>query len=353
MQIPIIFKLFFSRNMHSIRHVSKILLSIAILACLPLTGCEKAPLIRAVHPALTRVESTVSNVNAGTVKPEQAADLAFGGVGRVERLNVMLGSVVKKDEVLAEIENSDIASMLNLAASETKRLSSLLQSGGSAKTQIDKAQSLQEKMRGMYEKTFIRAPFDGLIVELNLEVGQLSQITTINPKPLMAIVDLKPRYVRAEIDEVDLSRVRLGQNARVKILAVRRESFQAKVRKIIPYVSTIREQDRTAQLELTVDSEGILLPAGASADVEIIVAERENVLSLPARTVMGRGTERFVYCFISGKARKTPVVPGLSNYDRAEILSGLSAADLVLLPSSDGIELSDGLEVKTEVQPWP
>lgn len=333
------------------RHLGYFIL-VVLLSCFLLSACKKTPSVKIVCPSQSRVETTVANVNAGTVRAEKASNLAFGGVGRVSRLNISLGSMVKKDDILAEIENSDLAAMLSFAQSETKRLSSLLSSGGSAATQVDKAESQKEELRGMYEKTLIKAPFDGLIVELNLEVGQLSQITTINPEPLMKIVDISPRYIRTEIDEVDLSKIQLGQNAKVKILAVRREPFKASVRKIIPYISTIREQDRTSQIELNVDSEGVLLPVGASADVEVIIAEKDKALSLPTRAVMGHSDARFVYCYSSGQVLKKDIQIGLYNYDRSEISEGLREIDQVILPA-EGIELSDGIKVDVENQKCP
>ena len=206
--------------------------------------------------------------------------------------------------------------------------------------------------RGNYEKSLIRAPFDGLITEVNLEVGQLSQITAVLPKPLIKIVDLEPRYIEAEIDEVDLPTVKLGMDARAKILAVRREPFKATVRQVVPYVSTIREQDRTSLLELNVEPERILLPAGASADIEVIANAKDNVLAVPARVVLGRGADRYVYLNVDGRAKKTPITIGIGNYDRTEVLSGLQSGDEVLYPGED-VELEDDLKVKATVIPWP
>lgn len=299
-----------------------------------------------------RVESTVSSVNAGTVHAEQVAELAFGAVGRVKQLHVKLGDIVKQGQILAEIENDDLISAYQTALAEQKRRHELKALNLMAQAQVDEIKRLVDASRVAYEKSFIKAPYDGLIGELNLEVGQLSQITAVEPKALIRIVDLHPRYIRAEVDEVDLARISEGLPARVKILAARREPFPARIRKVVPFVSSIREQDRTAEIELTVESGETLLPAGASADVEIIVDSTDDAVTIPSRTILGRGTNRFVYVVDGSRLRKSSVKVGLFNYDRSQILSGLNVGEIVAQPT-DTVDFEDGLRVKAEIISWP
>lgn len=332
---------------------SPIILCIAILLSLwCLLGCGSPPTAKAAKATTTTVESTISSVNSGTVKAEQVAELSFGAMGRVSKLNVKLGDSVEKGSILAELENSDMKISLETAEKELKRELSLLASRGMSQSDIDRAAQAVEVARSQYERSLIRAPFSGLIAEVNLEAGQLSQTTTLTPTAPIRIVDTAPRYIEAEIDEVDLSKVSDGLPARIKILAVRREPFRGTVRKVVQYISSIREQDRTSEIELSIDSEGLLLPAGASADVEIVTEKKDNVLAVPARTVLGRGEDRYVFKYEGGRARRTAVKLGLFNYDRAEIMSGLYPGDAVLFPT-EGIEVSDGIKVNTEEISWP
>jgi len=286
----------------------------------------------------------VSGVNSGTVRAEQLAELAFGAVGRVKELRAHLGQQVKVGEILAEIENNDLKSRLDVALEELARAQRLSQSQAASRSNVIQAQGTYDAARTAYEKSLIQAPFDGIIAELNLEVGQLSQITAVIPLPPIRLVDDKPRYVRVEIDEVDLPKVTVGQVARIKVLAVRREPFRAVVRKVVPYISTIREQDRTSEVELSVQSEGILLPAGASADVEIVTDTKTNVLILSSKAILGRGQQRYVYRVEGSKLKKTPIRVGVTGYNATEVLSGLSEGDEVALPS-DKVDLKDGMSV--------
>jgi HlyD family secretion protein len=308
-------------------------------------GCRSRPEVSVIKVTKGSVEATVSSVTSGTVRAEQVAELAFGSVGRVRELNVKLGDAVRKGQILAQVENNDLDSLLQSAKEELDRAERLNKSSAMSQSGLTQAHAAYDAAVIAYEKSLIKAPYDGVIAELNLEVGQLSQITAINPQAPIRIVDLAPRYVRAEIDEVDLPKVTVGLPARVKILAVRREPFKATVRKVVPFVSSVREQDRTSEIELSIESEGILLPAGASADVEVITATKHDVAVVSSRALLGRGESRYSFRLSGTTLLKTPVQVGIFGYTVSEVVSGLSVGDEVALPS-DKVELADGLKVK-------
>lgn len=334
----------FSRGSDSVLANMRYLCS--LLFCLSfLLGCGSSPEVRTAKVTLQNVESTVTSVTSGTVRAEKIADLAFGAVGRVRALHVRVGDSVKEGTILAELENRDLQTVFETAQKEVKRRQTLRASNSLAQAELEHAERELELARMAFEKSRIVAPYDGLIAGLNLEVGQLSQITSVEPLPLMTIVDFRPRYIRAEFDEVDLARVTPGLAARVSILALRRAPFKATVRKVVPFISSVREQDRTAEVELTVDSENFTLPAGASADVEVIADLHTDVLAIPTRAVFGRGSNRSVFLVESGRLRKVALEVGIFNYDLTEIRSGVSLGSVVALPK-EGLDFIDGMKVK-------
>ena len=300
--------------------------------------------MRVAPVARAHVEATVSSVNSGTVRAEGNTELAFGTVGRVKEVNVKLGDSVREGQTLAQVENDDLKSRLQSTLEEYERSQRLSKSDAMSQSGVTQARASYDAAVTAYEKSLIKAPYDGMVAELNLEVGELSQITAVIPQAPIRIVDVKPRYVRAEIDEVDLPKVKVGLPARVKILAIRKEPFKAQVRKVVPFVSSIREQDRTSEIELDIESEGLLLPAGASADVEVITETKDDVVTVTSRALLGRGEDRYVYVLDGSKLKKTPVKIGIYGYTVSEVVSGISPADHVVLPS-DKFELADGLRV--------
>ncbi len=328
------------RTTHRVHLFARTLCVVALVS----VGCRKAPEVQVVRVGRASVEATVTGVSSGTVRAEQIAELAFGAVGRVREVNIHLGEIVRQGQILAQIENGDLKSRLDVTAEELNRAQRLSESKAASRSNVIQAQGLYDAAVTAYDKSIIRAPFDGLIAELNLEVGQLSQITAVIPLAPIRLVDTKPRYVRVEIDEVDLPKARVGLPARIKVLAVRREPFHATVRKVVPYISSIREQDRTSEIELVVDNEGILLPVGASADVEIVTDTKQDVVTALSKAVLGRGKERYVYRVESGRLKRVPVQVGISGFSLTEIVSGLTEGDELALPS-DKADLRDGLAI--------
>jgi HlyD family secretion protein len=318
------------------------------------TACHQRPKLKGVRAVATTVESTVTTISSGTVTAEQQAVLAFGVVGRVSKIRVHLGDTVTQGQVIAELENSDLQVVADDAVREAQRSKKLFGEGLVSQVALDEAKRASELARVNLDKTMIKAPFAGVITELNLELGESSSVGSAVTKSPVRLVDLKPRIIKGDIDEVDLGKVHVGQKARVRIPAAGPSPFTALVRKVVPYVDTTKEQDRTSQIELTVDDAGRKepVPVGASAEIEIVIDRKEGALAVPSRLVLGSGASRYLFRMDGDRLRKTEIKPGVGNYDRLEIVGGLKEGDVVVYPSDDA-ELVDGLKAKVETTPWP
>lgn len=322
-------------------------------------ACGKKPVVKGVQAAKTSVESSVTTTTAGTVTADQQAVLSFGAVGggggRVARIAVNSGDRVKRGQILAELENADLETVSKNAEADLARTRKLFKAGLVSKVALDDARKAYDTARVNLDKSQIRAPFDGVITEMNLELGEMAQTTPVTGvKAQMRIVDIQPRIIKGDIDEIDLARVEVGTPARVKIQAVSPDWLSATVTKVIPFVSTIKEKDRTSEVELELtERRAELIPVGASADIEIITEQKDGVLAVPARTVIGRGGgQRHVFRFEGGVVHRRDVKTGIGNFERVQILSGISEGDVVAFPPEE-IELKDGMKVTLEKMQWP
>ena len=330
-----------------------------IISFVILSACSAKPKVEALKIATGTVESTVSTVNSGTVEAQSQAELAFGTVGRIAKVYVKLGAKVSKETIIAELENADFKAVFEEARKELGRANELYKSGLISIANLENSKKMQEVARLNYEKTIIRAPFEGMITAMNLKIGEYYQgATTIDKKPFVQIIDLKKRLIKGEIDEIDLQKVTIGNSARVKIPALKSRIFNARVTNVVPFVSTAKDQDRTSQIELEIidarDDNGLdlLIPVGASADVEIISETKNNVKILPSGVMFGSGKSRSLYKIINGRLKKSEVKLGTGNYERVEVLSGIEDGDLVARPLN-GIEMIDGMKVEAIEKSWP
>ena len=326
-------------------HLSLLLATAAFAA-----GCGKKPHLKGIKAAKVAVETTVSTVTSGTVTAEQQAVLGFSAAGRVARIQGKLGDRVRKGQILAELDNADLRAASVDADAELQRNQELFKEGLVSKAAFDDVKRAFETARTAYERSIIRAPFDGTLTELNLQLGELA--ATAPAKAPMRVVDEQPRIVKGEIDEVDLSKVKEGAPARIKILAVKSQPLPAEVTKVVSFIGTTREQDRSAQVELKFKEANTSVPVGASADIEIVVAAKDGVLGIPSRAILGSGANRHVFKFEDGKVHRVDIKIGAGNYDRSEILEGINEGDIVVQPNDD-VELKEGLKAQVDVQPWP
>ncbi len=310
-------------------------------------GCSKTAAVKGIIAATSDVETTVTTTTTGTVEAVSQAVLGFSQTGRVASIHITAGAKLKKAQILAELENRDLRAIMTDAVTDGKRSDELFEARLVSKTALEQSKKALEIATANFERSIIRAPYDGSITEVNLELGELAGSTSA--KAPMRIVDNRPRIVKGDIDEIDLAKVKAGAEARIKIAAVRPEHFSAKVSSIVPFVSTLKDKDRTAAVEFSVDSLGLAIPVGASADIEIIVQKKPNALAIPTKCLLGTGTNRYVYKTVDDKAVKSTVTIGIGNYEKTEILTGLAAGETVLFPPED-VELKDGLKVKVEIK---
>lgn len=322
------------------------------------------------------VEASVANTRAGTVEACQRAKMATATGGQVASITVDKGDHVRAGQVLLSLWNDDRKAEVKLAESElvaararteetcaladsadreAKRLLKLRQSKLVAEDQVDKAVADAEAKRAAcravraseqeskaridvaraeLERTILTAPFDGVVAEVNAKLGEF--VTPSPPGiPTLPAIDLIGRqclYVSAPIDEVDAPAVRPGQPARITLDAFAGRQFKGAVRRVAPYVLDREKQARTVEVEasFTDQSETENLLPGYSADIEVILDSRANVLRVPTEAVL-EGYRVLVYEPRSARLEERHFKPGLANWKFTEVSSGLNEGELVVV----------------------
>jgi HlyD family secretion protein len=195
-------------------------------------------------------------------------------------------------------------------------------------------------------KAELTAPFDGMLVEVHPDPGEELAPAT----PVFEIIDDSRLHVDASIDEADVGRLKVGQPAQLKLDALPNRPIEGALAKIGPAVRKDAKGARTLPVEVQVNdvkaATDLGLRSGMSANVDIRVAEKPNVVSLPTNVIIGRGAKRHVFRVENGKAVLRPVEIGLSSWDRSEVLSGVSVGDEVIA-TLNVKELEDGALVTT------
>ena len=341
------------------------------------------------------VESTVSNTRAGTVKACRRAKLSAPAGGQIAHLLVKKGQRVKANQILLELWDEDLQAQdrlaqeqlatvqtqeqqacvqADLAGKEAARAQQLREKGfisaegldqkisaakvsragcEVARSQIDQSKSRIAVARAGLQRMVLRAPFGGIVADIS---GELGEYATPSPPgiltlPAIDLIDDSCMYVSAPIDEVDAANIKMGQESRITLDAVKGKIFAGKVKRIAPYVLEIEKQARTVEVEV----EFVELPSdekllvGYSADVEIVHETRANVLRIPTQTLL-EGKRVLLYRpdgRPDGILEDRTVTTGLSNWSHAEITAGLNEGDQIVM-SLDRAGVKAGARVVTD-----
>ncbi len=329
--------------------------------------------VNVVEVGYGRVEATVANTRAGTVKPCRRAKLAPQGGGQIARLLVKEGDRVAAGQILLELWNVDLAAQIRLseeqagatkarrneacaaaqaARREAVRQQQLVVQGFISTAVMDKAASEADvreaacraataeiaaaearvdTARAALTRTVLRAPFAGIVAEVTGEQGEYSTPSPpgIPTPPAIDLIDDACLYVTAPIDEVDAPRIQVGLPARIALDAFPGQHFAGRVRRIAPYVLEVEKQARTVEVEVvfTDPKAAKTLLVGYSADAEIILESRDQVLRVPAQALLDGNK---VLVLNNGKLEERRVELGLANWEFSEVRSGLKSGEQVV-----------------------
>ena len=183
------------------------------------------------------------------------------------------------------------------------------------------------------EKSRLRAPFAGIVAELNAKLGEFitPSPTGIATLPAIDLIDMSCMYVSAPIDEIDAPAIKPGMSACVSLDAFPDKRCGAVVRRVAPFVLEREKQARTVEVEVELkrpEDLADLLP-GYSADIEVLIEEHPDVLRVPSEAVLN-GTEVLIYDPATQRLEKRIFKPGVSNWEFTEVLEGLDAGTQIV-----------------------
>jgi membrane fusion protein (multidrug efflux system) len=276
--------------------------------------------------------------------------------GTLTSLNVKAGQRVAKGQILGRVDDAgmsqQLASIENqyaLAKTTFERQKNLWDKKiGSeiqylqAQTQMISAQKSVAQMRAQISKTLIRAPFSGTIDEVFVERGQ---VVSPNPQGLMRIVNLSNMYVSTSVPETYIGKLKTGTIVDVFLTSLGK-TYKGKVRQV---GSFINPNNRSFGIEVSIPNPDNLLRPNQVAKLKIIDYSANNAIVVPTNVIQEDGEHnRFVFVAtnVNGKkavAKKVVVKVGKSSDNVTEILSGLTANDIVV---TEGINnIADGMKL--------
>ncbi|TCD47663.1 HlyD family efflux transporter periplasmic adaptor subunit [Chlorobium sp. N1] len=266
---------------------------------------EKKPEV--VAAAVGRIVSKVSTT--GEIEPRNRLKILPSVAGRVEEVRCVEGEEVRKGQVLALLSSSERAALLDAAR---------LQGGEE-----------QSYWKSVYRETAVLAPIDGQIIVRSIEPGQ----TVTSSDSLFVLSDRL--IVKAYVDETDIGRVRLGQKAVIGLDAYPEIRLRGRVGHIY-FESHLQNNVNIYYVDVIPESVPEVFRSGMSANIDIIVREKNDALLVPAAAVISRSGRTTVLLEGGKDGLGTPceVETGISDEGRVEIVRGIGEGARVLIPDA-------------------
>ena len=206
-----------------------------------------------------------------------------------------------------------------------------------AKAGVAQAQATLDRTEENLRNSTIVSPMDGIVLSRDVEVGDaVSSILVLGSQAasIMTLGDVSDVYVLGKVDEADIGKVYLGQPARIVVESFKDKKFYGKVTKISP-LGVEKDNVTTFEVRVSIRNPGGELKANMSANAEIILEEKKNVLLVPESGVIydrQRAASLEVPDPASEKGRRQVAVKvGISNGIRTELISGLKEGDRLIL----------------------
>jgi len=206
-----------------------------------------------------------------------------------------------------------------------------------AEAQVAQSQASLERTQEDLRNSTIISPMDGIVLSRDVEVGDaVSSILVLGSQAtlIMTLGDMSTVYVLGKVDQADIGNVYLGQRARIVVESFKDKKFEGKVTKISP-LGVEKDNVTTFEVRVSIQNPTGELKANMSANAEIILEEKPNVLLIPEAAVIydkDRNASIEVPDSKSGTGRrKVAVKLGISNGIKTEVVSGLSEGQKLIL----------------------
>ena len=305
----------------------------------------------------------VESISAsGKIDAEEKADLTFQGGGRVSWVGVKEGDRVKKWQGIASLDTVSLAVAYQQALNTYKdkqasaeKAEDDVKNHASDETYAQKAtrttaqvardsayDSLKAAEQALKFAT-ITAPFEGIITKAS---PAYAGVNVALGSAVYSIVNPKTMYFEAEVNEIDVMKIKEGQKVTLSIDAYPEKVFDTNI-KLIGFSSVTTSTGGTAyKVKISLPREtGIAFRLGMKGDAEFILETKNDVLLIPSSCIFEDGDKNFVWFIQGGRLKRIQVEVGGSSIDQTEIKSGLiEGQKIVSYPKTN---FKEGQKIKT------
>lgn len=320
---------------------------------------QSAGFVRTQTVTVTKSAQVVTVGVSGTLAPKNQADLSFSSAGTVTSVKVKVGQKVSKKEVLATIDNTDLANAValaraNLTAARTSYSDAVDNDASSsqlssARAQIRSAAAQLSSARLALAKAKLRSTIDGVVALVNIAKGDTvtgggsssttsgasSSSTSTSSSANIVVVSTKSWKVNATVGAADVATLKAGQSAKIAVTGTT-TVLDGKVDSV-GIVSTSSGGSASFPVVLSVTSSGTGVYSGVAVTATLTTGTYPDVLTVPTAAIVNVNGKTTVQQVKNGQQVTTEVVTGRVFGTMTEVTSGLAEGDEVAITTRDAL----------------
>jgi RND family efflux transporter MFP subunit len=208
---------------------------------------------------------------------------------------------------------------------------------------LSQAEGLLTQMQDMLSHTVLTSPIAGVVYERKVEPGEVVSSGGMGDA-LLRIADPTSVYLEGAVPERLAHQVKMGQKVAIALRSSAASSIEGSVQRLVPVADP---SSRDFVVRVTFPNGATGLRPGMFAQARILVSEHDRAVVVPKDALVDRGGKFSVFLAQDGKAAERPVEVGFTNTTQAEIVSGISAGDLVVVVGAQTLKNGDKLKIET------
>lgn len=258
----------------------------------------------------------------------------------VVETEVSTGSIARTLSYIGNIVGSEQTNIYPVE--ETGKLIKYMVKEGDMVSKGDTIALIDRSIKGLdFKPAVINSPISGVAGNLILDPG-----TMVAPGiPVAMVANINTVKVEINIPEKDISKVKVGNKAIIRVSSYPDEVFNGQLIKVSPVLNPM---SRASQASVSISNSGRKLRPGMFANIELAMEEHNNVLLVPVQAVTETGGKKFVFTANGEKAEMKEVTTGIENNDFIEITSGLKPGDKVITLGNYGLEDGTKIVIKSK-----
>lgn len=202
-----------------------------------------------------------------------------------------------------------------------------------AQANVKRAQATVDRYYSLLSDTMIKAPVDGLITKINIDIGEQSSMT----QPAISMIGLSKTQIKVDVPESDITKLKVGNTVDITLDAFGNDQVFGGTVIFIDPASTVISEVIYYKVTVGFNAQDERIKSGMTANLTILTNSKDNALVVPSRTVTARGDIRYIQVLENNKPVEKEVQVGLKGDDGLwEITSGLNAGEKVIVSTKNG-----------------